>query len=373
MKRIFAFATALIFALFFSFSAFADVDDDIKSEYEDFFGGVEGSISGVLPDGVEGKDPVSDAEALTDWKYVFSFIGDVLGSSISEIMPIFFTLCGLVLLSAAIEAFRSSLDPKFGDMLSACSFFAVGAAALTLQYGVIASSARYIGDLCSVANVLFPITVSLYAAGGNVASASVSGGAFGIFLGICENVLSRSIVPFSGICLALATTTGFSASFDLRPISGVIKKTYATALGFIMMLFCAVTAAQNAIASGQDSLGLRAVKFFAGSAIPIVGGAVGESMKTLAASVGILRKSIGVCGIVIIFLIFLPTLFSLLLMKTANGAASGVAAMLGCSREASLLSEIGSVFGYIAAVLSATSLMFVFLLTLLVGTASVGV
>ncbi len=367
-----AAVAALALALALSFSVSAELDDELIGDYGEFFGDIGGDISGELPEGVVGDDPVSDAEALTDWRYVFSAVAGAVSASLGEALPIFLTLCGLILLSAALAAFRTALAPKFADMISACSFFAVGAAAVTLELGAIGSAALYIGELTKVANVLFPLAVSLYAAGGNVAAASIGSGAFGIFLGIAENLLARSIVPFAGICTALAVSTGFSSAIDLRPISGVIKKTYTTALGFVMTLFCAVTAAQNAIAAGQDSLGLRAARFFAGSAIPVVGGSVSESMRTLAASVGILRKSIGVCGIVLIFLLFLPTLTSLLLIRTANNAASGIAAALGLSRESTLLAELGSVFGYIAAVLAAASLMFIFLLTLLVSTAPIG-
>ncbi len=372
MKRLFAALLAVLIVFGFCFHASADVTDDISGDYGEFFDSAAGEFEGLLPDGADGDDPTADAEALTNWRYIFSAVGEVLGITLSKIIPMFCTLCGLLLLSAAVAAFRTAIAEKFAKILEFACTCAIAACTVALQYDTLAGAAEYINELGRLANMLFPLTVSLYAAGGNVAAASVSSGAYGIFLAIAENVLAKTVIPFASICTAFALSGSALTGVDLRAITGAIKKTYTTALGFIMMLFCAVTAAQSAIASGQDSLGLRAAKFFAGSAIPIVGGSVSESMRTLAASIGMLRKSIGISGIVMIFLLFLPTLTSLLLTRTACSLAAGLGAMLGCDRESALLTELASVYGYISAVLAGVSLMLIFMLTLLVGTAAIG-
>ena len=375
MKRtaLFFFA-ALLFLSAFGFHTFADSspEKELTEDYGKLFGTLPESIGERLPDGATGEDPLTDAEAMTDWRYIFSVISDAVGIELSRALPMLCSLCGLLIVSSVLECMRSALSPRFGDILSACCSCAVCTAAVALQYDTLVCAAKYIGDLCKLANLLLPLTVSLYAVGGNISAASVSGGAFGIFLSICENLLSKTVVPFSGICLAFAVSGCISSHIDLRPLAATVKKTYTTALGFLMTLFCTVTAAQNAIAAGSDSLGLRAAKFVAGSAIPVVGGSVSESMRTLAASIGMLRKSIGVCGIVMIFLLFLPTLISLLLIRAANSLAASFGAILGCSKESALLSELSSVYGYICAVLCMCSLMLIFILTLLVGAAAVG-
>ncbi len=368
-RAVFFIAFAFLFSLLFS--PLASASEAIETEYSDFFGALPESAVEDLPDSVNGADPVKDAEVLTDWRYLFSALSDMLGEGMRRTLPILCTLCGLLLTAAAVEAMRSALSFKFGNMISACVGCAVCAAAVTLQYETIAGAAEYLRDLCTLVNALLPLTLSLYAAGGNIAAASVSAGAFGIFLNFCENLLTKSIMPFAGVCLAFAVCSAVSSHIDLRPLTAVIKKTYTTALTFLMSIFCAVLAAQNAIASGADSLSLRAARFVAGSAIPILGGAVGESMKTFSASVGLLRKSIGVTGMILVILLFLPRLLSLLMMRTVNGVASGFAALLGCRRESELLAEISGVYGYISAVLCACSMMFVFILTLLVGAVSV--
>ncbi len=359
-----------ILAVILCFGTFsASAEEDIEKEYSSFIDGLPDSLTEKLPQ-LGKEDAVSDAEVLTDWNFIVAAVADALGLGVGKVLPMLASLCGLLLISSAAEAFRGTL--KTGEILSVCTTCAVGAAAIALQYEILAGAAKYLYDLSALVNALLPLTVSLYAAGGNVAAASVSGGAFGIFLNICENVLAKSVMPFAGICLALSLTGCVSSHINLKGITGIIKKTYTTFLAFVMSIFSFVLAAQNAIAVGADSISMRAAKFVAGSLIPVLGGSVGESFRTFAAGVGVLRRSVGVCGIILIFLLFLPTLVSLLLVRTVNGLASGFASLLGCDREGALLSEISSIYGYICGVLAMCSLMFVFALTLLVGAVSIG-
>ena len=131
-----------------------------------------------------------------------------------------------------------------------------------------------------------------------------------------------------------------------------------------MTVFCAILAAQSAIAAGSDSVSLRAVKFVTGSTIPIVGGAVNESMKTLASSVGLLKKCFGITGIAVISLLTLPIISMLLMSQFSLNLASSAAELLNCADEKKLLDGISGVYGMLIAVTVSCALMFIFLLTL---------
>ena len=375
MKKLFIFILTFIF-FFSSFVSFAAAEErkDIEADvgYSDFFASLPEGLRQNMPDGASGEDSLSDAEAVFEWNFILSALAEIFGREIKNVLPLFCTLCATVLAAAAMGAIRGAVSEKFAPILSFCSGAAVCAASLALQYSVLSSVSRYLSDLCVLINALLPLTVSLYAAGGNVAAASVSAGGFGIFLNLCENFLCKTIMPFCGVCLAFALCTAVSPSVNLRPLAGTVKKTYTTLLSFISMLFCFILAAQNAIAVGHDTLSLRAAKFVAGSAVPVLGGVMSESMKAFFASVGILRKSIGAIGIALILMLFLPILISLFLTKLANSTAAGFAALLGCERESVLLSEIASVYGYVCAVLCVSAVSFVFVLTLLITTAAAG-
>ncbi|MBQ8388022.1 MAG: hypothetical protein IJX46_03770 [Clostridia bacterium] len=365
-RALFGLLFAALILIAFTLPCYAA--EEIEIGYGEFVDELPNTLVDRLPSGDWGSDPSSDATSLVSWEHVSAEISEILGLGLGASLRILAVLMGLILISAAARSLCASFGGRSAALLELCTAGAVCAAAISLQYEILLGAADYLADLTLLMNAMLPVTVSLYAAGGNVATAGVSAGAFGIFLNLSENILATTVVPFSGICLAFALVGSMSGGLDLRSISGTFKRIYSTALSFIMMLFSAVMAAQTILASASDSISLRATKFVAGSVIPVLGGSVSESVKTLAAGIGALRKSVGICGIALIALLFLPVLVSLLLTRAVNGIAASFANMLGCDREGALLAELSSVYGYICGVLAVCSITFIFTLIMLINT-----
>jgi hypothetical protein len=107
----------------------------------------------------------------------------------------------------------------------------------------------------------------------------------------------------------------------------------------------------------------RTAKLVSSTVIPTVGGSVGETLRTVAASVQYLKSVVGIGGILLVLLLVLPTLLSLIAVRLVFLLAGGVAEMLGCEREARLLGELGSVFGCMLAVSAISGVMFILALT----------
>ena len=132
-------------------------------------------------------------------------------------------------------------------------------------------------------------------------------------------------------------------------------------------------AGQNIIAAAGDNAGARAVKFLAGNMIPVVGSTVGDTFRTLAASVRLLRSTVGVAGVLTLALLLLPFLIELLLTRLALNSAASFGEMLGCRAPAKLCREIASLYGYVIAAAAMASVLCVLSLTLFaVGSTAIG-
>ena len=355
------FAFILLFCLTFTPKLSAE---EPSEEYSNFFGSLPDEIKDALPENVNGGDPEADAKKITSWDFLLSALGGGVSDGFRRIIPTFCALLGLILISSVIGTVKTSLEPKTANILGLCSSSAIAVAFVSLQIGTVRAVAEYLADLLTLVNSMTPVVVLLYASGGNVAGASVSSVAMSVFMGFCENILGKTVIPFSGICLCLITVTTVTPEVGLDRLITLIKNTYTKTVTFLMSVFCAILAAQTAIAAGSDSISLRAVKFFTGSTIPVVGGSVNESMRMLAGSIGLLKKSFGITAIIIIALLTLPVIVMLLLSRFALNLAASAADLLHCPTERKLLDGISGVYGMLIAVVTACSLMFVFLLTL---------
>ena len=206
----------------------------------------------------------------------------------------------------------------------------------------------------------------LYTMGGNVTAAVASASGLSLFLAVMEQLVSKSIVPFCGICLAFALVRSLDPQIRLGTLADTVKKNYTTFLGFLMMLLSAMLAAQTTLGASSDSLAMRSAKFAAGNMIPVVGGSVGDLLRTVSTGVGYLRGTVGICAVILLLLTLLPTLIELLLVRLTWQLCASFADLLGCDGEKKLLDEMASLSGYLIAAVAICSSVVVLAVSLLI-------
>ncbi|MBO5269574.1 MAG: hypothetical protein J6B77_02230 [Clostridia bacterium] len=334
------------------------IPEDVRGDLpEGFFSGNEGEIG----------DAVGE---MLDLSYVFGLILRAVGLYLDDAVRLFATLCGILVLSAIFSALRASIRATaLARTVSVVSSLAILMAVAETQTALFSQLEDYFASLSALAGGMIPLSGVLYAMGGNVAGAATGSMTMSVFLAICECVGGKLLFPTVGACMALSTVPVFAPGLNVRSVSSCIKKTFTFCLGFLMMLLSALLAMRSGLAAKADSVSARTVKYVASSLIPVVGGSIADSLRTVGASVEYLRTTLGIAGILLIVFLLLPVLMNVLLTRLALIFAASAAELLGCDGEGRLLSELVSVYGYILAVAVMCAVMFVFALTLLIRTA----
>ena len=348
--------------------------EDIEHQYEQMLDGVPEDIAELLPDGVFSDDiqQIGDAaERMSSFEYIISGVLNFFSVGAKDALGLLATLLGLVVISALLRAARSLVrSGALSSVLSFCSTAALVGAITAIQYEHLVMVTSFLDRLNVLASSMIPLMGALYAMGGNVSAAVVNNSGMMIFLTVCENLCNRTVLPVTALCLCFAFAAALSPAVDMKGIAGTVKKGFTMLIGFVMTLLMTVLAAQSTLAAAADGVATRTAKFVAGSFIPVVGGSVGDSLKTVAAGIKYIRSSVGVMGIVIIALLLLPPLISVVLTRLAVMLSSTAARLLGCTEEATVLGELTCIYGYLMAVISACSVMFIFALTLLAHTSA---
>ncbi|MBE6546754.1 MAG: hypothetical protein E7668_04875 [Ruminococcaceae bacterium] len=333
---------------------------------------LDGEAEALLPEGLDSSDPQiagAAVERMVSPDYLLGVLSDLTGAGLRDAARLLGQLCGLLILAAIFGTLRRSLG---SDTLSAavrfCTTAAIFAAILHLQSEHLARVALFFDRLCSLMGAMIPIAGTLWAMGGNVTTASAGTATLSVFLTVCQRLCAETILPVCGICTALALCNTLSPETGLRGMGGTVKKLYTFSLGMIMTLLVASLGSQTTLTAAADSTAARAARVVSSNIIPVVGGSVGDTLRTVASGVGYLKSVVGIGGIVFLLLLLLPTLLSLLLTRLAFLLGSGVADLLGCETEGKLLSELGSVWGCMIAVVAMSSVMFILGLTIFVKT-----
>ncbi len=352
--------------------------EEMPGEYKDFTDSIPEDVADILPDGFFSEDlgDISDAVgSIISPKNILSTVFSMLSGGLSGAFSMFALLLGLLALSALLSAFADGLSSSaLKGAVSYGSSICTAAAAVSVQLPRVIASSEFFGRICLFMNSLLPIMSVLYISGGNTAGAAVANTSLIFQINLIEFGATALVMPAVCACMALTladTLRVGEGSFS--GITGMIKKSVAFIFGLCSTLLTASLSAQSILSSAGDSAGARAVKFVAGNMIPVVGSTVGETLRTLAASVRLLRSTVGVAGIAVLALMILPTVIELFLTRFALNTAAAIGELMGCRQIVKLYRELASLYGYIIAASAMASLLCVLTLTVFaIGKVAIG-
>ena len=367
MKRLLLCLSSLfLLLLLLSPVAFADAKKDAQTlpdVYQDLLDSLPPSILERLPEGAlsnETEEVGSAVGKMSSFSFLLQTVLSLVGLRLGDCVKLLCSIVGVLILCSICRAFCASLKkPEIARAFSLMITLIITVTIFATGFGTIESTVSYFDTLNAFTSAAVPLMGSLYVMGGNAAAAVATSAGLSLFMTVLEEIVGQSIVPFCGICLALALIGACEGGPRLGGLLTSLKKNYTLMLSFFMMLLLAMLSAQTILGASQDTLAMRSAKFAAGSMIPVVGGSVAELLRSVSASVGYMRSAVGICGVLLLLLLMLPTLIELLLARATWQICSFFAEILGCDGEKRLLDEFASINGYlIAAVAICSSVLF---------------
>ncbi len=370
-KALFAVCTLMLACSVFFLTVFADEqgeNEKMPDEYEDFIGSLPDDVADKLDSAIsDDVNEVSDAAiAISSPENIVNILIDLFFKEVKDCLPAFALLLGTVIISAVLHTVSSSFSGGLGSAIDLCARLCTYSLISGTAISSVLALSKYFSSLFSAVAAFLPLSATLYAMGGNLTLAATSSAGISVILTVCQFICTYTVIPVFCVCLCLSMTSVFDGAFSFagNAISGNIKKWYNVALGLVMTLLTTSLAAQTIVASRADGVAMRGLKFAAGSFIPISGGAVSSTLGTLVSSVGLIRGSVGVVGIVALILMLLPTLLGLAVRRLIYGIAEICAGLLSATGEQKLLCEIGGLYGYLEGVAVLCSAVFIIALAI---------
>lgn len=364
-------------ALVLSVTAEDDATVEMPEEYNGFVQAIPSEVAELLPEDFFSGDAEDIANAINELaggERVLAYLRDLLVGGLDGALKSFAILTAIVALGALLQSLITRVGSSLEKSVRFSSTLALSVSALSIELPQIASLSAYFSQVGAVMNSLLPLMGVLYMAGGNAAAAAVNNTTLVFWLNLLELALRALVLPAASVCIAIALADSLrvAPSGSIAPIGGLIKKSLGYVLGMCCTLLMAALSAQSIIATATDSMGARAAKYVAGNIIPVIGSTVGETLRTVAGSVKVLRSTVGVGGIIVILMLLLPTVVQLLFTRLALCASAAIGEMLGMGEQVRFYRELGSIYGYLIAAAALSSIMCCFALTVFALTSSAG-
>ena len=337
-------------------------EDDFYSKQYDLSGAEE--LSDALPDetkeyfeefGIDAGD-YNWVNSITS-ENVFSHILSFVKSGAKTPILTGAGILGIILISAAI----GSTSKDSGVMPTALYAATLSTAAIICVpvFSAITSSIDAMKGCAAFMSSLIPIFAGIVAAGG-MATTSVSMSA--LLMGAAQGVSYVSnfvVTPMMSGYLAVSIASGISPIINQTGIAGAIKKVAMWIMSLITTVFVGILSIQTAVNASADTLTLKTAKFIIGSSVPVAGGALSEALNTVTASMGLLKSSVAIYGVVACLVIFLPLLIELLIWRAVLNLTACAADIFSLSKISVLLKSFDAVISLLIGIILLTGAMFI--------------
>ena len=292
-----------------------------------------------------------------------------LTSGISLVLKSFVSVLVLIILISIFKALSANVsDSGISFVFSLCSSLCISITVFNICGGLASNAQEYIKILCNIMSAFLPIIISLLTMRGNLSAAVVSNGSMLLFINIVEKFLLSFMVPLTSISLAFGCARSLSGELDLSGISKTVKTTFTSVTVFVMSIFMFVLSYKNTIAQSVDSISVKTARFAISSFVPLVGSSINESLRTVTASLSLIKSSCGIIGIISIAVLMLPIIINLFLNKLSFSVLATMSKAIGGQREAAILEEADSICGFILTLVCCSCVLFIFALTIFIKT-----
>ena len=367
----------LLFMVLCAFPVTALADEQNDDGYNELISEINRGLEGLGGDeaqsflrdnGISADSP--EGAASIDPENVFESVRNIFREELLRPAAMLGRLIAAAAVCVMIKGLSASdkLEQVFGAVSSLVCILIVSDS-LTESINAMLSSVNSINEFMIS---YIPVFTGVSTASGNAASAA---GYYSVMFFVCEIMAyasSKLLMPLISCVTALSFVSAINPGLDLGNAAQSVKSFVTKALGLIMLIFTALMSITGLSGSAADTLGSKTVRFAASSFIPVIGNSVSEAYSAVKSSLSVIRTSVGVIGLIIVFIIVLRPLLLVISMKIAVSLAQTLHSMFSLESSAGILSGINSVLSIAMSIVIAYSLFFITATSVILITASGG-
>ena len=366
MKKI--LTVALLIFLMSPFSFAEALDESIRDELqiENVTENIPESLKNSEHNSISFSPSSTPAENGLTPESIVKYIISITFSSIGEEIHFIITFIAFIIISSMIHEIVDGIGKGY---IRASVHFAVSAIISSLLIfhvnNALISAENYIQELSVFITGLLPFLGSVALVGGEITSAAVSEALILSAVSFLQFVLEEIAVPLIRIVLSFSIV-GYVSSLPIGALSELITG-FATKLVTISFgVLCAIIYFQNTVTTVTDSLALRSLKLAAGNFIPIVGSFVSEASGTLISGVRLVKSTLGVFAICVIFYTTALPLVNFGIKKLSLKFINIISKFVSADKEAKVITEIVGIYNILSAIMIASSCFFIFAISVFI-------
>ncbi len=233
---------------------------------------------------------------------------------------------------------------------------------------LIAKAEGYLEALCAFMVSFVPTQAALYAASGFTLTAAISAVSSNIAISVTQVLSASLLLPLIKASCTLISVNAICKRINLSGIISFIRSFSLWVIGLSFTLLTGLMSLQTVLKSSADTLAMKGLRYGAAKLIPVAGGMISESMRTVAASLGFIKNVTGIAGITFIIYLILPPIAAVITIKLFFTILTWLSRATGQEAHSALLDGFNACITVLTSLLLGCSVAFIIILTLFIST-----
>lgn len=348
---------------------FAESSYDDSAEqpfhYGDLLEQLPEDTTALLPDGMMESELSSEVLKKMDGAYLWSLCVSVAKNGLIGGTKLLASMLGVILVAAVLN--------RTGDLLgadkSAIWEYALLLVAALQIYGSVYSlfdlTRQVVEQINGYMSALIASLCGIFLLSGNGGVALTGYTWVGLLLTVTEKLCYTLFFPLMQISFGGSLITSASPEVNLRPILSFVRRTVTTLLVLFMTVITIILSFRTGLAAAADSLSVRGIKFAASNLLPLIGGLFNDTLRTVATSLSLIRRTVGLVGMLGLLVSLLTPLATLFAAKYSLSLAATAAELLDAGKLKPMFEEADKLIGFLIAVLVMFGVFYLILLGVL--------
>ena len=338
-------------------SSIEDLVADIEN-YELFNKDIKSTIASLL-----------NGTYFTNYSSFFAAIVSLFFDSAIDFLPIAFTIIAIGILSTLIVNFKSSNNSQ--EIIQFICFSLVVVMMFVVLKNILNLTSETISFLLKQMQVIFPILITLLTTIGSFSSISVYNPLVAVLTTVVSIVFDKVLYPIFIVVFLFTIINSLTDTIKLDKLSKFLTSSFKWIVGIVFTLFSAFLSLQGISAGKFDSVSIKATKFAVKSYIPIIGGYISDGMDFLVLGSVLIKNTIGLVGVFIVFATIISPVIYIILIKLILQFCSGVLEMTGNTKISNFLSNCCNVIVLPIVIIVGIAFMYIITLALIMCTANI--
>jgi stage III sporulation protein AE len=293
-------------------------------------------------------------------KGFFKTVWDLVLTRIRQPLSLFGSILGIIILCVLLDILKTTLwEGTLSTVFSAVAILCVATAIAVPIIDCIHETASSIHACSNFILTFIPVFGSIITVSGQPVTATTYTAFLFAACQVISQIASSILVPLMKIYLAFCLVGSLSSEINVTAVANAIKAAVNWALGLLLTLFVGLLSLQTMVSSGSDGIAAKTAKFLIGTFVPVAGSAISEAFIATQGYMKLLKTTVGVFGIVVALMTFLPILLQTVIWYLTVNLSASVSEMLQIKHLASILKSCSATLGVLISMILCFALLII--------------